>query len=206
MKVSQSNQELMKQLKEQITFLQRSVKAYDAGYLEEHKRMATTIRILVHDTQKSTSLLKQLNKKDILLYDTGHDEGSKIPEKGVLMYKMPSLIFMELRTGSGVRYLPVFDKMPMKKVSFDEWWNKLQCKDGKRNTFTRKSIVLAVANQDGGAHIDALNKAYFGLSRKNSLGWISSDGKTTKEMDSPVPQMIRQIAHEVLKTLKNITT
>ena len=66
----QSINELKKHLKEQIYFLKRSSESFDNGYESEGKRLAVTLRVLLHDSNKSTSLLSQLNKKDILFYDT----------------------------------------------------------------------------------------------------------------------------------------
>jgi hypothetical protein len=77
-------------------------------------------------------------------------------------------------------------------------------RDKNNKTFTRKDLVLNTANTDGGAHIDPnLDQAYASLSRFNSLGWkyfrrdIEDDFR-----NSPVLPSIRQIAHEVLKTLR----
>ena len=57
---------------------------------------------------------------------------------------------------------------------------------------------MSLANQDGGAHVDAVLKApYEGLSREVTLKWeggITSPG-------SPVPAGVRQIAHELMWTL-----
>ncbi len=66
MKVRQTKDELESHLREQIEFLKRSSQAYDEGYTSEAKRLAVAIRLLLHDTQNSTSLLTLLEKKDIL--------------------------------------------------------------------------------------------------------------------------------------------
>jgi hypothetical protein len=75
--------------------------------------------------------------------------------------------------------------------------------------FTRKDLVLALANQDGGAHVDpALNEAYEALSQSNSLGWMAGvpsgagDADTSSvPMGSPVPANVRQIAWELERSL-----
>lgn len=56
----QTDLELMQHLYEQMGFLRRSAEHYDAGDFSESKRLATTLRLLLHDTQKSSSLLMQL--------------------------------------------------------------------------------------------------------------------------------------------------
>ncbi|MFJ5956563.1 hypothetical protein ACIQC5_11475 [Paenarthrobacter sp. NPDC092416] len=44
-------------LVEQLEFLDSSCAAYDSGSRSEAKRLATTVRVLLHDTKQSTSLL-----------------------------------------------------------------------------------------------------------------------------------------------------
>jgi hypothetical protein len=90
----------------------------------------------------------------------------------------------------------------MRTTDFDTWWNSTVFIDSKGSELSRKGLVLAVANQDGGAHVDpSLNQTYADLSRNNSLGWVFSDGKTTQPMEGPERAAIRQIAHEFLKSL-----
>ena len=60
--VPQSESDLRQHLVEQLGFLRRSAEAYDSGLVDEAKRLAVTIRILVHDTEKSKSLLGQLHE------------------------------------------------------------------------------------------------------------------------------------------------
>ena len=53
-------------LNEQLHFLESSLRDY-AKYEIEAKRISTAIRILVHDTYKSTSLLQHLNFKNSMI-------------------------------------------------------------------------------------------------------------------------------------------
>ena len=45
----QTDPELMEHLHEQMGFLRRSAEHYDAGDFSEAKRLATTLRVLLHD-------------------------------------------------------------------------------------------------------------------------------------------------------------
>lgn len=59
---------------------------------------------------------------------------------------------------------------------------------------------MAVANTDGGAHIDPeLDSGYAALSRQNSIGYAveNPDGKFV-EIDKSELASIRQIAHEIV--------
>src|SRR5260370_739579 len=52
--------DLIERLQEQVGFLRRSAVAYDEGEHSEARRLATTVRILCHDTGRSRALLQQL--------------------------------------------------------------------------------------------------------------------------------------------------
>lgn len=73
--------------------------------------------------------------------------------------------------------------------------------------FTRGEIILVLANKEGGAHVDPkLDADYVNLSRFNSLGWKTISSKedviTSIDMGNPVFPSMRQISHEIIKTLK----
>ena len=200
----QTQDELLAHLKEQITFMKQSAISYDNGFEGEGKRLAVVIRVLVHDTSQSTSLLTLLGRKNILFYDSATDYNPR--------NLLPSscLTMMRLSTKSGADYVAPLDNLSPsrnknKKVSFDEWWGKIVCKDNANNLFTRKDLVLTVANKEGGTHIDPkLDQAYANLSRFNSLGWkVFMHGEEKDFNNTPILPSIRQIAHEVLKTLKD---
>jgi len=68
---------------------------------------------------------------------------------------------------------------------------------------SRRQLVCTMANQDGGAHVDPeLDELYARISRNNELGWT----QPTVEGDRPIvgneKAAVRQVAHEVLKTLR----
>jgi hypothetical protein len=201
MKIQQTKGELSEHLRNQVDFLRRSAEAFDKGYKTEALRMAVAIRILLHDTDYSKSLLGQLDKKDVLFYDTAHelDPENLVPHTGLVQIALG---------GKHTGYVAGLDDIPPnrlnRKVPFGSWWNKIVINDKQRNPFTRKEIILYVANQDGGAHIDpSLDEKYVKLSRFNSLGWR----KVVRGVDTPFERpdyaSIRQITHEVLKTLRD---
>ena len=207
-KTGQTKDELKSHLREQIEFLKRSSQAYDEGYTSEAKRLTVPIRLLLHDTQKSTSLLTLLKKKDILFYDTSLDytPNNLTSTKGLIMTK-----FTITETGQkSAEYIPPLDDGPPTryrkgKISFEKWWNKIVFVDIKGNKLTRRSLILAVANKDGGAHVDhELDKGYADMTRFDSLGFMFiQDGNKRHFATHPELASIRQISHEVLKSLKD---
>lgn len=201
----QTEEDFKKHLGEQIGFLSRSASAYDEGYESEAKRMAIVLRVLLYDNgNRSVSLLTHLNKKEILFYDTARDlDPLNILAESTLTYMM-----MTIGESEQCKYLPILDEPQIsiadKKVSFEEWWNKNIIKDMQGNTFSRGKLINSVCNKDGGAHIDAkLNENYANLTRNNSFG-ITYE---LKNSSGPIPGVelasIRQITHEVLKSLKD---
>jgi hypothetical protein len=75
-------------------------------------------------------------------------------------------------------------------------------KDSPTSGFSRRDIVLPIANKDGGAHVDPdLDKRYADLSRLNSMGWLASTGDGPAAMPHVELMCVRHIAHELLVTL-----
>jgi len=195
----QSKDELQQHLKDTVQALELSSNSFDEGREGEAKRLAAAIRVLVHDTDSSKSLLGQLGQRAINFYDTS------IPRhpKEILTYS--GIIGMDF-TRQGVKYLAPLDFLPPKSpprwISFEEWWNGIIFVDRKDNKTSRKDLILAVANKDGGAHVDpVLNEKYADLSRRNSLAWRFSSVRGDAPLEGPEKATIRQIAHEVLKSL-----
>jgi hypothetical protein len=191
----QSTDMLKQQLADQIGFLKRSTEEYDKGTISEAKRLATTIRLLVHHTPTSHSLLDQLGMKSLQFLDTtfkrpSTHSGSYAGLVGVLM-------------GAGdVKYQPHLDRNVRKLVSFNIWWSGIVIIDSRERNINRKKLVLAVANQDGGAHVDPkLDTTYADLSQKNSMQHMAVSETSEKPMTGIEYATIRQIAHEMLCTL-----
>lgn len=196
---SQSTEELEAHLTEHLQFLRASAEAYDSGFEGEAKRIAVSIRVLVHDTGRSKSLLGQLGRKSQDFVDSAFPI---VPEN---KSTHSGLVVTSMVPGSGAKYVPFLDEAPhggVKLVEFERWWKAPVFVDSRGRALTRRDLVLTVANQDGGAHVDAaLNSTYADLSRNNSLGWMYSDGARTEALGGPERAALRQIGHEVLKTL-----
>jgi len=97
----------------------------------------------------------------------------------------------------------MLDDVPYKRwLPYRDWWNEIVFVDDRKQSLSRKELILAVANQDGGAHVDpTLSETYARLSRHNSLGWVISTPVQALQIPNPERAAIRQISHEVLKTL-----
>lgn len=195
-----TNQELQEHLMDHLAFIESSAISFDNGFENEIKRLAVSIRVLVHDTSQSTSLMALLEQKNIKYVDTSmpYPENSKISHSGLVQVSLSA-------SGRASKPLPLLDDGPFSRmVSFELWWNGIIFVDKDGNEFSRKDIVLSLANKDGGAHVDKkLDQKYINLRKNNSLGCFdgTADGKETPAAEQ-VPATMRQIAHEMLKTLK----
>jgi hypothetical protein len=197
-----TKEDLARHLKEQIGFIQRSVAAFDEGYEDEAKRLALTVRVMVHDTKKCASLFTQLGMKNSLQFcDSAwpHNQRSLISYGGLVCHASGA-------ANNTLRYLAFLDHSPFpaKNVDFDEWWNALVFSKPDNTALSRRDLVLTVADQDGGAHVDpAIDEIYATLVEGSFLGWETKDDEgNTFQIAGPERAAIRQIAHEMLRTLK----
>ena len=89
------------QLRRQMHFIENSCINFDRGDWEEAIRIATCIRVLLHDTEHSTSLLKHLNATNICLFNTSPDipEGDVDGYEAFMMFNMGVMNFGEANFG-----------------------------------------------------------------------------------------------------------
>lgn len=191
----QTNTELQGHLQDHLGFLVSSAAAFDSGNLGEAKRLAVSLRVLFHDTGQSHSLLGQLSRLG------GSFISSAIPHDTGNVTRHGGLIMTATSKAGSTYYAPLDDVLIERWLPFQDWWNEPVFVDTQRAVLTRRSLILAVANQDGGAHVDPnLTDTYARLSRHNSMGWIQMPGGVP--IRNPERAAVRQIAHEALKTLK----
>lgn len=132
-------------LRRQLRFLGRSCAAFDAGHQDEAVRIATSIRVLLHDTRSSTSLLTHLGAKQTRLR-------SVVPVRDVSHSVFADLL--TTFTGSGPIPKLRLGAGDLSLVA-DEWWRQVVYVHGRGNFIARRDLVLGAANRDGGAHVDS---------------------------------------------------
>lgn len=198
MEMPQSRRELEEHLAEQLRFLARSADAFDRGLEDEAKRLAVVLRVLLHDTAKSRSLLGQIGRKSGLFLDTS----TPVVPGSLTSYH--GLVALSFAPGREARYVPFLSDTadPPREVPFEDWWTAPVSIDSAGDTLTRGQLVCAVANKDGGAHVDPeLDGAYAQLTRLHSMGVVAFGPTGEHPIGPPHLATVRQIAHEVLKTL-----
>jgi hypothetical protein len=147
------------QLKRQLGFLQRSCAAYDQGHHDDAIRIGTIIRVLLHDTASSTSLLTHMRSKSILLLSTVDSDAV-----GPGVFYFLGLGMGKTAPDGKSFYTPKYGDGPFSRfVTFDQWWNQVVFVNSSVS-ITRRHIVLGAANKDGGAHVDMkLSEEYAAL-------------------------------------------
>lgn len=193
-------------LRMHLNFLIKSAAAFDRGEIDECVRLAVSIRVLLHDTQKSTSLLSHLNAKDIFLTSTCE----RIPETAIT--SSSTMVFTQvMRTPNGVEAKICASLGDGPPISFhmkaNDWWNQtiVVLPKGADRRVLRKDIVLVAANKDGGAHVDTqLTPQYEILKQRGgTLQFVYSkiDGVEKKiEFEDIHAHLIRQMAYELLNS------
>lgn len=191
--------DLQELLQEQVQFIRSSCAAFDAGFDGEAKRMAVSVRVLIHDTAKSHSLLEQMKLKTVDFYNTASPWSSTnlLAHHGLLTIRMG---------GQNAGYVANLDNVPppfIRWTPFNDWWNEIVFDDRKGSQLKRRDIVLGLANKEGGAHVDPkLNTAYEEITRKSQF-WTVGTSDGDKPLEGKMERVsMRQIAHEVLRTIE----
>jgi hypothetical protein len=209
-RIPRTREDLRGELREQLGLLQTLCELYDQGNTSQAKMIAVIVRTLLHDGGKKSSsraLLAQLGLRRRFV-DTAFD----VTDDGAQPVWRCRLAVPDTRTSGA--WAPILDAPESRTENFFEWWREIVIRDFDENGFSRKDLILNVADTDGGAHVDpTLERTYARLTRENSCQMLvgptgSSGGFPEKierdqlrPMESPVNASIRQIGHEVLKTL-----
>jgi hypothetical protein len=215
-RVPRSRDDLDRQLASQFRFLVGDCSAYDAGGIDYSRRVALGLRILVHDTRMSKSLLGQLGfLRGMRFLDTRLNE---IPGSVIFSAQGLAVDRFVMTAGGPDSTIPPAGthsfgwaaagdphdgrmNMPMR---FADWWGDKIIEVTNGDWWSRGRLVLAMVNTDGGGHVDGeMEEAYLELLGE-TLGMSHSVG------GEPVPAParewaaanMRQIAHETIRTLQ----
>lgn len=126
-----------------------------------------TVRVLVHDTRTSASLLNQLGVKSTLRWlDSAPDIDLPFGLQPLTVMSKSSLfthVFSEDDSGRGeFSVIPTPDEELREYgefVAFESWWSRDVLVNAATH-ITRKNVVDLLANTDGGAHVDLLAARY----------------------------------------------
>lgn len=147
------------ELAKQLKFLRNSCEHFDRGDVEEAVRIATAIRVIMHDTKNSISLLEHLQAKGIYLRTS-----CQVEQAENIYGRMNALSGISAKLDNPIGGEPTIEVTIVPHgigvlsvdnvVKVDEWWNQLVYRIPSFGDYSRKDLVLAAANKDGGAHVD----------------------------------------------------
>jgi hypothetical protein len=195
------------QLRRQLGFLRNSARLFDDGVLDEAIRMATSLRILFHQTGSSTSLLTHLgahscNLRSSISVTPGVQE--------VFPLVIPSFV---ANLDPRLKALPRLDSLENDRfIPYVEWWSQepiIGCGEHNLAKATRRDLVLWAANKDGGAHVDAqLDPAYqraiegvgFSIQLVAGASPIPPERQKAAPLENLPLASLRQITYEVLNS------
>jgi len=201
---------LLTLLSEQIDFLEASCSRYDEGAEHEAKRIALSVRVLVHDTDSSKSLLGLLGVKDTLEFVDTAQSMQMTPT----FHQPVGFVVPDMERGQE-HYKPILDDFGRYRSSrFDKWWetvlirpldHKVREKTKGRASFSRRDFILGAANQEGGAHVGPSPRLWWcDLLSQDYLGALKTQSGVP--ISGLIPASIRQIGFEVVETLKRLAT
>lgn len=208
--MKRSPTQLQEAMTQQIQFLNASCQAFDNGNENEALRIAGVLRVLLHDTSQSMSLLEQLGLKEKIQFIDSADPIDPVPtnkkHNGHTIFSMSVMpgLFAIHPTMQGTKLIALQGLKPNARgaVSFEDWWT-VGCIPGEGNSrHSRKWLIIQMANKEGGAHVDPeITKGYADL-KNTGMGMTVTSNGVDGFINSPADVSIRQIAWELLETLR----
>jgi len=208
----------LEQLYQQTFLLVDACRNYDNGNFFYAKSMSAIIRTLVKDSEapsksknQSISLLKSLGVKESMnFYNTGFEVADPNMNINLVGFVTVPAKVPAVNNSFDNFYLPVLDnseRIDCKWLKFEDWWNSqiIVSKTDKRNIiFTRKKITMSMAEQDGGVHVDALervDKDYRDIALSISHIFIHMGPQGEVPIEYLQYALVRQISHELIKSI-----
>jgi hypothetical protein len=186
-------------LSRQLHFLSASCRSFDEGFHDEAIRIAQCIRVLMHDTRNQRSLLRHLNSKSIMLTSSCLDIRRRIqPGQRALFFN--GMALFGVVDGAGI-YQPKLANGFNYELSVEEWWQQSIFILDAQTWVSRSDVVLAAADKDGGAHVDArLTPEYERLIKGGDLGYFIDEHGNETPLDGNHFVALRQMGWELLNS------
>jgi|SRR5580692_10374095 hypothetical protein len=139
---------LLERLQEQYHLLKKSVDEIKRGDLAEGIRIATAVRVLVHESGSSKPLLKQVTKDYLQL---------EILDSPPRSPSVPGRVMMVVPIGFKLSNEGVYlsgDLGGKAPTILGKWWTRPALVLQELGGISRKEIILGLTNKEGGAHVD----------------------------------------------------
>ncbi|WP_283786378.1 hypothetical protein QNI23_008115 [Bermanella sp. WJH001] len=180
----------------QIEFIENSASLFDLGKINESIRIAVSLRVLMHDTKNSTSLLSHMEKKQSMKILSTSWGGFK-DEKSFGF----SLTGIQM-AGNSIEVTPNlhrYDKNKARNITISEWWEENVFSSPVVGLLSRRDFALIAANKDGGAHVDKLPDKFKKI-KDGDVGFIIPNVEVNIGFGQLWPCTLRQMAWELLNS------
>jgi hypothetical protein len=152
--MARPKEKLLAMLREQMDLLQNSLHAFYRGNFAESLRIATIIRVLVHETGNSKPLLKQARPDGLDLEIPEQVAEARPGQEEILRLRFA----VSVRLGAAVAPAVDLRSSHYSLSTVGSWWSRtvftFPSRVGTQVDYTRKKVVLILANKEGGAHVD----------------------------------------------------
>jgi hypothetical protein len=214
-----------------VRLLRSAASAFDAGDEDQGYMLAVHLRTLLHDPNRprpskphAPSLLAQLGEKERLRFPDstwrplppGVPDTPEMRARIIRAFDGPWMIRMTIGSGRARLIAPLGEAIDwsMPVHEFSTWWSASCGNDARGNWFSRRDLVLDVANLDGAHAAPVLTKKYVALTRLGSLGIGTIPDGISVRINSPEPPNnppegnpalvgVRQVAWEVDQALSS---
>jgi len=185
MKTILTKTELVLVLQQQLKDIEVLCDEYDTGKESLVSSIAEKIMLIFQDSAESKSLIAQLKLGDVQICCSSDQYDAKNPINFIGLLKLKHI------PGRGWGYYANLDPLVLTKVSQENWWkNKKVMVDSSGIAFSRSKITKSLAE------VEQINL--------DTSGWKIKDANGNKFSINPLPEMIRQIAFELLESFKEV--
>ncbi|MGB2921816.1 MAG: hypothetical protein WBC15_17390 [Mycobacterium sp.] len=205
--------ELLAEVDDRVARMKSACGQFDQGTLVEAMTVAVHVRALVHHTDTTRALIDQ---RDLTWVDTA---GVPHPKN---QSGAACLTLMKIQSGPQgyAEYVPklgLYPPAPIRtrdggridrgsRIPFDHWWTNPVVRDCDGADYSRKQLVLALANELVASDDPETTAARRALADSYSLGWVlagDTGGAARKAFErNPVPASVRQIGYEVIESIR----
>jgi hypothetical protein len=196
-----TTQDYKAQLAKQLGFVERSAVLYDKGFTDEAFRIATALRVVFHQTQNSASLMTHLGSPICHLRSTVPDMSlPPLPANRTAVKQfLLSLVTVTLSNAGPVLLPKTEVAQDDRLIPWGDWWSEVFATLNDHD-YSRKALVLWMANKDGGAHVDAsLKPEYEAIKASAALGTFRRNGQSIP-IENAHLVFLRSMAFEVLNS------
>lgn len=198
MTLIRSPDEIQAAFRNALAALNASCAGYDSGSQWEASRLATTAYLLVHDGgRKKLSLVTRLGMKEAVTFLAS---GPKVDSKKPFSQPLVGVSLNSERRGI---FVPLLGSQPEnhRQLRFGEWWDRDEIYRNGDTTLTRKRLVFALRNKEGGAHFGPLDDGGYAHIATVPAWTFKPVGGESHTLHGIEFALLRQVAWELLASL-----